>query len=106
SLSELSKHAGRPLETVGDIVAAAEGLRNLGPNAAVLVSLGGEGAVLVAAGEPPIAITAPPVTVMSVVGAGDSLVAGLVLALAAGEPLSVAARRGVAAGSAATIAEG
>jgi 6-phosphofructokinase 2 len=43
---------------------------------------------------------------VSAVGAGDSLVAGLVLGLAAGEPLLEAVRRGVAAGSAATISAG
>jgi 6-phosphofructokinase 2 len=106
SLNELSGHAGRKLTSIGEIVDAAEDLREAGPNHAVLVSLGADGALLVADGQPPCMIAPPPLRVVSAVGAGDSLVAGLVLGLAAGEPLLEAVRRGVAAGSAATISAG
>jgi 6-phosphofructokinase 2 len=106
SLNELSGHAGRKLTSIGEIVDAAEDLRRAGPSHAVLVSLGADGALLVADGQPPCTIAAPPLHVVSAVGAGDSLVAGLVLGLAGGEPLLAAARRGVAAGSAATISAG
>jgi 6-phosphofructokinase 2 len=106
SVNELSGHAGRKLTSIGEIVDAAEDLRRAGPNHAVLVSLGADGALLVADGQPPYTIAAPPLRVVSAVGAGDSLVAGLVLGLATGEPLLEAARRGVAAGSAATISAG
>ncbi len=103
SLNELSGYTRRKLISTDEIIDAADDLRRAGPNHAVLVSLGAEGALLVADGQPPCTIAAPPVRVMSAVGAGDSLVAGLVLGLAAGESLVDAARRGVAAGSAATI---
>jgi 6-phosphofructokinase 2 len=103
SLNELSGHAGCKLTSIDEIADAADHLRRAGPNHAVLVSLGADGALLVADGQPPRTIAAPPVRVVSAVGAGDSLVAGLVLGLAAGESLVDAARRGVAAGSAATL---
>jgi len=106
SLNELSGHAGRKLTSIDEVVDAAEELRRAGPSHAVLVSLGADGALLVADGQHPCTIAAPPLRVVSAVGAGDSLVAGLVLSLAAGEPLLEAARRGVAAGSAATISAG
>jgi 6-phosphofructokinase 2 len=106
SLNELRGHAGRKVTSIGEIVDAAEDLREGGRNHAVLVSLGADGALLVADGQPPCTIAAPPLRVVSAVGAGDSLVAGLVLGLAAGEPLLEAVRRGVAAGSAATISAG
>jgi 6-phosphofructokinase 2 len=106
SVNELSGHAGRRLECTDEIVAAAQDLLRCGPNHSVLVSLGADGALLVVAGEPAVVISSPSVLVNSAVGAGDSLVAGLVLALAHGHGLVEAARRGVAAGTAATIAEG
>jgi 6-phosphofructokinase 2 len=106
SLNELSGHTGRRLISIEEIVEAAEDLRRAGPNHAVLVSLGADGALLVADGQPPSTIVAPPLRVVSAVGAGDSLVAGLVLGLAEGRPLLEAARHGVAAGSAATISAG
>jgi len=106
SRNELSQYARRPLPMIDDVVEAADDLRRLGRTQAVLVSVGADGAVLVTADQPPCTITAPPGPVVSTVGAGDSLVGGLVLGLATGERLVDAARRGVAAGSAATLAPG
>ena len=51
-------------------------------------------------------IAAPAVPIRSRVGAGDSMVAGLVLALAQGRSLEEAATYGVAAGSAAVMTPG
>ncbi len=51
-------------------------------------------------------LTAPAVAVASSVGAGDSMVAGIVQALSRGEPLPQAARRGVAAAAAAVMNPG
>lgn len=48
-------------------------------------------------------VPAPPVRVASKVGAGDSMVAGLVLALDRGEPILNAVRYGTAAGAAAVM---
>lgn len=51
-------------------------------------------------------VKTPPVRVRSKVGAGDSTVAGLVLALARGDSDADAARFGVAAGAAAVLTPG
>jgi 6-phosphofructokinase 2 len=51
-------------------------------------------------------LTTPAVAVASSVGAGDSMVAGIVLALARGETLAQAARHGVAAAAAAVMNPG
>jgi 6-phosphofructokinase 2 len=104
SVNELSRHTGRRLSELSDIVAAADDLRTAGPSDAVLVSLGARGAVLLTADARPVVMTPPGVPVVSVVGAGDSLVAGVVCGLRRGESLREAACRGVAAGTAATIA--
>ena len=106
SLHELVNHAGRELTAMDDIIDAANDLRRSGPNIAVVVSLGADGAVLVTDSQPPCIVETPPIPVVSAVGAGDSLVAGLVLGLAHGEALIDATRRGVAAGSAATMSAG
>ena len=51
-------------------------------------------------------IPAPIVHQQSTIGAGDSMVAGMVLSLAMGKSLSEMARYGVAAGTAATMRSG
>jgi ribokinase len=72
---------------------------------AVLVSLGGDGALLVdAAGSVP--LPAPPVEVVDTVGAGDTLNGALAAGLAAGLGLPDAARRAVTAASLAVTREG
>jgi 6-phosphofructokinase 2 len=71
----------------------------------VVVSLGNGGAI-VATEDGWERLMAPTVSVKSRIGAGDSMMAAMVLRLAAGAPISDAARYGVAAGSAAVITEG
>jgi 6-phosphofructokinase 2 len=72
---------------------------------AVVVSLGAAG-VLVASAEGTERIRAPLVPIISKVGAGDSTVAGMVLALARGRSWREAVRFGVAAGAAAVMTPG
>lgn len=72
---------------------------------AVVISKGGQGALLVTAGEAR-SFRAPRVEVDSKVGAGDSMVAGMVVALARGDDLEEAVRFGVAAGAAAVTTPG
>jgi 6-phosphofructokinase 2 len=103
SVHELADCAGRTLTTFDEIADAARRLQESGPTRAVLVSLAADGAMLVVDGLPPRIVEAPRVDVISAVGAGDSLVAGLVVALEAGCDVTEAARRGVAAGTAATM---
>jgi 6-phosphofructokinase 2 len=72
---------------------------------AIALSLGRGGALLIAEeGSEP--IRTPTVPIRSKVGAGDSMVAGTVLALARDEDLRAAVRFGVAAGAAAVMTEG
>lgn len=75
---ELAEAVGRPLATVGDAVKAAEELRDLGAGA-VLASLGADGQLLVDAAGAWFA-SAPVDAVRSNVGAGDSSLAGFLIA--------------------------
>ncbi|MEW5743960.1 MAG: 1-phosphofructokinase family hexose kinase [Nitrospirota bacterium] len=102
---ELGELVGRDIIDDEDVMAAARGLVDEGFCTAVVVSLGAEGAVLVTAEQQERA-SAPPVPVVSAVGAGDSMLAGIVLGLARGRPLSDAFRFGIAAGAAAVMTPG
>lgn len=72
---------------------------------AIVVSMGANGALL-ATDQAVVEIPQPSVTVKSTVGAGDSLVAGIVYGLSQNYSLPDAARFGVACGSAATMNPG
>ena len=105
NLRELSIMVGRPLKTRADQVAAARSLVRQGRAEAVVVSMAGEGALLVggALGQH---FAAPDVPARSTVGAGDSMVGGIVVALERGWSLSDAVRYGVAAGTATIMTPG
>jgi 1-phosphofructokinase len=95
---ELAEIVGGTLRTVGDVTAAAHTLLARGVRA-VLVSLGGDGALLVDADLPePLHGTAAARRVVNTVGAGDAFLAGF-LAIPSGgaEGLANALRFGAAA---------
>lgn len=93
---ELAEAVGRPLATVGDALKAAEELRALGARA-VLASLGADGQLLVEDGGTYFA-EARVTTVRSNVGAGDSSLAGFLIAGGTGPTaLASAAAHGAAA---------
>ncbi|QDT93605.1 1-phosphofructokinase family hexose kinase [Gimesia algae] len=94
---ELERHCGHPLPKREDVVEEARRLQRKGVTY-VCVSLGGEGAVLVGP-ENAHHATAPHVQIRSTVGAGDSLVGGLVAAFAQGRDIAAALRLGIACGS-------
>jgi 6-phosphofructokinase 2 len=71
----------------------------------MVVSLGPQGALLVTH-ETSEYIPSPLVYTKSTIGAGDSMVAGMVFALAQGKSISEMARFGVACGTAATMTPG
>jgi len=71
----------------------------------VVVSLGPAGALLVTKDRVR-QIPAPPVRPRGTVGAGDSMVAGIVLALQAGKDLETAVAYGCVCGAAATLHPG
>ena len=92
--AELEALLGRTLPTTADLVAAARELLARGI-ALVVVSLGAEGALFVDR-DTAIAARLPAKTVLSTVGAGDAMVAGLVAALVEGAALDRLARLSVA----------
>ncbi len=105
NIGELSRLAG--IEHLDNETAtqAAMQLINKGMAEIIVVSMGAQGAYLLTNNES-IHIPAPAVKKMSTVGAGDSMVAGMVAILAqGGTPLEMA-RMGVACGSAATMNPG
>ncbi|KGE16384.1 1-phosphofructokinase family hexose kinase [Paenibacillus wynnii] len=99
---ELEELTGREIANEDEIKAAALQLIDEGRTKVVIVSLGGEGALLITK-ESTEHIPAPDVPVLSVVGAGDSLVAGVVYSLAQGRSLRQSVQFGVAAGAAAVM---
>ncbi len=105
NMDELAELAGHPIEGDPQIREVAGSLIDQGKTEVVVTSLGSGGAVLTTA-EFQEHIRAPTVKIRSKVGAGDSTVAGIVLALSRGEPLSNAVRFGVAAGAAAVMTDG
>jgi len=106
NLRELSRLVGTE-ELTGDreVEAAASQLIDTGRAQLVAVSLGRAGAMLVSAGVS-LRVHAPTVRARSTIGAGDSMLAGLLTGLLRELPLHDALRLGVAAGSAATMAVG
>ncbi len=101
NVDELSEAVGRPVLTLGDVVAAGRDLVRRGA-ATVVVSLGADGALLVTDSQVVHAeahVAAP----RSTVGAGDALLAGC---LAGGGDGVAALREAVAWGSAAVQVEG
>ena len=105
SLSELSGLVDRPLETPDARLAAARQVVEQGRAEVLVLSLGAEGALLVT---PQTArrFTAPSVPVCSTVGAGDAMLAGVLVGLTEGRGLASAVGFGVAAGSASLLHPG
>ena len=105
NLRELNDMAGKELEGDTEIEAFARKLVEEERSEVVVVSLGAAGA-LVTWKEGQLTVRAPTVPIKSKVGAGDSMVGGLVLALDRGKELEDAARFGVASGAAAVMTPG
>lgn len=105
NMHELEQLAGRSIEDDSQIHEVARSLIDDGKAEVVVTSLGSGGVVLTTADEHQ-QVRAPTVKIRSKVGAGDSMVAGIVLALSQGMPIVDAVHFGVAAGSAAVMTEG
>jgi 6-phosphofructokinase 2 len=95
---ELSRLAGKELQTESEIIDFCEKLHQKGIPY-VLVSMGRNGLILSSAKQKLKAV-APPVEVESTVGAGDSVVGGFVLARSQGKELADCVRLACAAGTA------
>jgi 6-phosphofructokinase 2 len=105
NLRELSKLAGVEELELDHVDQAAREIINKGWCTAVVVSLGPSGAMLVT-DKHFIHYRTPTVKMRSTVGAGDSMVAGIVWGLQSGFPNEDVVAWGVACGTAATMNEG
>ncbi len=105
NIGELAKLIGENRLEADEAEDAARVLIDKGNAEIVVVSLGPQGAVLVSKNERHY-ISAPNVAKRSTVGAGDSMVGGMVWALSQNKSLKEVIQWGVACGSAATISEG
>lgn len=105
NLAELAELAGEDLNDDEEIINAAQRIIDESGIQQIVVSLGAGGVIIVddqrAARQ-----RTPTVPIRSKIGAGDSTMAGIVLALARGLPGSEAIRFGVAAGAAAVMTPG
>lgn len=105
NLSEVRELAGGAMFSDMLLGGMARALVSAGRTKVVAISMGAAGSFVVwDKGEARIA--APTVPVVSRVGAGDSMVAGIVVALTRGMPIDEAVRYGVAAGTAAVMTPG
>jgi len=102
NINELSKLIGVAELQIDDVEQKAMEMITKGYCEMVVVSLGSQGAFLVSKQKSE-KIPAAPVKKLSTVGAGDSMVAGMVFSLALGKSHSEAARYGVSCGTAATM---
>lgn len=104
NLDELRAFAGRPLRTHEEIAQAAGELQRAGAKA-VLVSMGGAGALLLPEQGDMLLADAPKGEARGTVGAGDAMVAAYLAASARGLSAADTLRYAVAAGSAAAFCE-
>ena len=105
NLNELEEFSGRTLDSEAEQEKVCAELIDSGACEAIALSLGAEGALLVAPGIRK-RIDAIPTKVVSGVGAGDSFVAGMNLALYRGQSLEEAFLYGMAAATAALVTPG
>jgi 6-phosphofructokinase 2 len=105
SVRELRECFGSELATESEQLAAAHELIDSGVSQAVVVSLGSKGALL-ATPHASQRFAAVPVHLVSGVGAGDAMVAAVVVGLTRGWPLSKSVRYGIATGAAKLMAPG
>lgn len=101
---EAHKLTGLPVDSVSQITAAAAAIQNMGAGS-VVVSLGKDGALLFAHQQGWIAHS-PKIVERNPIGAGDSMVGGMVWGLQAGRTLPDALCWGIACGAAAASLSG
>ena len=102
---ELSEIFGRELKTEEDIVEHARLLRQRGAKN-VIVSMAGDGSILVDENDKVHKMGVPKGKVVNSVGSGDSMVAGFLAGLIKGNDYESALKMGAAAGSATAFSEG
>lgn len=105
NVRELGELVGTEISSDAEISQAASDLIDRHGVAAVVVSLGAGGSILVTESQRR-EIRSPTVPIVSRVGAGDSMVAGIALGLARGWSVGEAVRLGTACGAAAVMTPG
>ena len=105
NLGELSNLYGKEKLAKEEILNAARSIITGGGCEVMVVSMGGEGAMLITL-DKQWEVKPPDVTIHSTVGAGDSMVGAMVLALSNNWEMEAVLRYGVAAGTAATLNSG
>lgn len=105
NMNELQSLAGEEIENEAQLEQVARNIIHHGRCEVLVVSLGAAGALMVTR-DALERFRAPTVAIKSKVGAGDSMVAGLVLSLARGKTLREAMLFGVSAGAAAVTTPG
>jgi len=95
---ELEETFKEKIETKEDIIVHAKKLQEMGAQN-VLISLGGEGAILVTKENKEYFLNAPKGKVLNTVGAGDSMVAGFIAGYEKSGEFEYAFKMGVATGS-------
>ena len=105
NIREFRDLVGKDMQEESQIKVAARRLVEGGQSEVVVISLGASGALMVSK-DVVKHIVPPTVPIISKVGAGDSMVAGIVLSLSLGRPLEEAVRFGIAAGTAAVMTPG
>ncbi len=105
NLGELCMLAGRKELTGKQVTDVAKELINNSKCEVIVVSMGTAGAIMVTKNEI-VQMVPPPVKMKSTVGAGDSMVAGIVLSLSKNKTLLESVKYGVACGTAATMNPG
>ena len=105
NLGELSALCGGGSISYSQLEVSAKKFLKNNPCEVLVVSLGPQGAIVVTK-ESVERITAPIVHQQSTIGAGDSMVAGMLLALSQGKTIGEMVRYGVACGTAATMSPG
>lgn len=105
NINELSHLTGKSGMEKNEIITQSRAIIKNGGSEIVVVSLGEEGALLVT-NDVSVLFVPPPVKRKSTVGAGDSMVAGIVYSLQQNKPIINAVQYGVACGTAATMNAG
>lgn len=105
NLNELGALSGMPVAGSAQIIEAAKHIIHTEKCEVIVISMGAAGALLVTR-DLAEKIPAPKVEVKSTVGAGDSMVAGITVALTNGFSLTDAVQYGVACGTATTMNAG
>ena len=106
NINELGQLVGQKLSNIEDQEAAIEEVIRTRKIEVLIVSMGAAGAILASKNGGTHHVAAPSVEKKSTVGAGDSMVAGIIYTISQGKSLQEALQYGVACGTAATMNSG